>query len=397
MVPKGVGLPGAVAHPTRSSRAGTLYLLFTLTGVGLVLPGALLPLLVAQWAWGDGRSGVLFFLFFLGSFFGAFCARGTLGPMLSLGTLAWVVPLALFSWLHGPMVFLAFLMCGFGLGITMTGLSLVQSRRSGVHRLRELTRLNLLWACGACAGPFLLLRSCAAFGLSETLQGCAAAILLTGATVAWQLRREPVPASGAWHAWRHLRDLSASYAITLPLATGIEAGMGGWLTTLAARQHGGGATMVSAVSALWMGLLTSRLLFSSRHAPVRNRWVMPAFALFTVLGLAAELGGQFPVSSVVGAFLVGFGIGPLYPYLLSRNLDHGEAGNAGFLVAGAGSSLLPLLIGVLSQMFHSLRMGLLAPLVGSIVLCAMLLREQGRDARQERTPLAEEHYRQTSL
>ena len=41
-----------------------LYLGFAATGVGVALPGALLPLLLRRWSLSDARGGLLLFCFF---------------------------------------------------------------------------------------------------------------------------------------------------------------------------------------------------------------------------------------------------------------------------------------------------------------------------------------------
>lgn len=355
-----------------------VYLLFALTGVGLVLPGTLLPLLVRQWSWNDAASGNLFFVFFLGTSLGAFCARGTLGRMLGLATALFALPVMLLDRLRGGAVFGAIALYGFGLGLAMTAVSLLQSRRHANDRLRELTRLNLLWALGACLGPPVLLRTSALTGLSTTLRWTGAIMLLSGTLVSWRVWREPVPPSGSWQAWRHVRQLPPVYAVALPLSTGIEAGVGGWLTTYTMREHHAGETVVGAVTALWAGLLLSRLLFSGRRLSLSQRaWLSSAFAWLLVVGIAVLLLVNDAAGAVGGALCVGFGVGPLYPYLLSRLLDRGEAGNAGFLAAGAGSALLPLCIGLVAQRGHSLALGLLVPLLGSVMLAAAMMRESG--------------------
>ena len=359
-------------HAARQSLA--LYLLFVLTGVGLVLPGTLLPLLARRWAWQDGRSGLLFFLFFVGTTVGAFCARGMLGRMLLLAAFAVAVPLASIPSLHGPAIFAAVLLNGFGLGLTMTAVTLLRSRQVPNARATELARLNLLWALGAACAPFLLLRSAALLGLTATLSSFAATILLCATLAALPLWNGDVPAEGTWAAWRRVSTLPVLFVVSLPLATGIEAGIGAWLVTYASRGTAVHGAIVTAGSALWAGLLFSRLLFSARTLRLpSSRFTGAAFAGLLMCGLLLLLSGTAAPAVVAGAFCAGFGIGPVYPQLLALLLNSSEAGNAGFLLAGAGSALLPLLIGQVSQHTHSLRLGLLVPLVASIVLMLSLL------------------------
>lgn len=353
----------------KAPHAAPLYVLFCLTGIGLVLPGTLLPDLQRRWGWQDGRSGVLFFLFFLGTSLGAFCARGPLGRMLLVGSLLIAGPLAVMAWLHGVPVFAAMLLAGLGLGIVMTSTTLLRSRQRPDDRPVEMTRLNLIWAVGACSAPTLLLESVARIRLAWVLQIYAAVVLLTGVIAALSQRSEVTPPEGQWIAWRRMRWLPAPLSISLPLSTGIEAGVGAWLTTYALREGGARHGVLSSVTALWAGLLLSRALFSSKRLRLADRrGASTGFATLVVCGLVLLLQAGPTASMVLGAFCVGFGIGPIYPLLLARMLGKTEAGNAGFLLAGAGSALLPFLIGQTSQNTHSLRLGLTVPLLGSFVL-----------------------------
>ena len=72
------------------------------------------------------------------------------------------------------------------------------------------------------------------------------------------------------------------------------------------------------------------------------------------------------------------GVGPLFPLLLALQLESGEAGNLGFLTAGFGSALLPLLTGAVSNWAHSLRAGM-----SVLLLAAVLLSLLGRHATPE--------------
>lgn len=340
-----------------------------------MLPGTLLPFLVRRWGWQDGRSGLLFFLFFVGTTLGAFCARGMLGRMLVFAGIAIAAPVALLDSIRGGLALGAILLTGFGLGLAMTAATLMRSRQVSQHRATELTRLNLVWAMGAACAPALLLHANGSFGLAGTLRSYAIAVLLCGAAAGLPLWRGDAPPEGTWAAWRRIRRVPALFAAALPLATGIEAGVGGWLVTYALREGGASRTGISAGTAFWAGLLLSRLLFSgTRFALPRWRFSAAAFAGLLVCGLLLLVSDAAEHWIAAGAFCAGFGIGPLYPQLLALMLNRSEAGNAGFLLAGAGSALLPLLIGQISQHSHSLRLGLTVPLAGSVLLLAALVR-----------------------
>ena len=72
------------------------------------------------------------------------------------------------------------------------------------------------------------------------------------------------------------------------------------------------------------------------------------------------------------ALLIGFGLGPLYPYVLSVALPR-FPGNTVFLAAGIGAAVIPWLTGTVSGAAGSLRAGLLVPCVGAAVMFATVL------------------------
>ena len=61
---------------------------------------------------------------------------------------------------------------GFGLGLSMTSISLIRQRQSGGSGT-ELVRLNLLWAVGACACPSLTIRALTTGNIRPMLCGLA--------------------------------------------------------------------------------------------------------------------------------------------------------------------------------------------------------------------------------
>src|ERR1700755_1986419 len=76
------------AAPSREIALRTgLYLGFAGTGVGVALPGALLPLLLRRWTLGDTRGGLLLFCFFLATTTGALVSRGRMNRSIARGAL----------------------------------------------------------------------------------------------------------------------------------------------------------------------------------------------------------------------------------------------------------------------------------------------------------------------
>src|SRR5665213_792346 len=68
-------------------RLAPIYVGFAATGVGVALPGALLPVLAARWHLNDAQSGRLFLMFFIGTSVGALLVRGFLRRTLLFASL----------------------------------------------------------------------------------------------------------------------------------------------------------------------------------------------------------------------------------------------------------------------------------------------------------------------
>ena len=97
------------------------------------------------------------------------------------------------------------------------------------------------------------------------------------------------------------------------------------------------------------------------------------------MALAVVVASDGQHTMLAGALVLGIGLGPMYPLLLSKVLHYGEHGSAVFVLAGCGSALLPMMTGLVSEREHSLRAGLLAPLVcaaGMMCLAWMILRRE---------------------
>jgi MFS transporter, FHS family, glucose/mannose:H+ symporter len=344
-----------------------IYATMLATGVGVVLPGAMLPLLLARWHLSDAQAGLLFFLFFIGSTSGAVLSRGSLPKSIARGCLAVVIGAALLAVASRAAAFFAITIYGIGLGIVMTSSSLLQSRRCESERAAQLARLNLMWAIGACLGPSLVLRGATAWGMPAVLLGVAA---FFGLVAGLALVSVPhVDAAITTSSAPRSRNSMALLLILVPLATGVESATGGWLATYSKRSGQTLGEVIGAATCFWAGMLVSRFIQSHRHIAsasalvlfVGGPWLMSA-ALSVLL---ISTGGA---SMLAGALLLGLAIGPMYPLLLTIALRQGEAGNVVFVMAGCGASLLPLLTGLVSKWSGSLRIGLGVPLVAAVVM-----------------------------
>ena len=348
-----------------------LYAGFAATGVGVALPGALLPALIERWQLGDAQSGVLFLMSFLGSSLGALVVRGSLRLRLTIGSAAIAVA-AIGLGVCGGLGANAWMgLYGAGLGMTMTTISLVrqqQASRAGI----EMVRLNLLWAAGALICPSLTVRALTAGIIQPLLFGLAACF---AALALWSLFQEDVTllpvvrtvvaSAGFWR-------VPVALVAMIFLITGIEASAGGWLATYARRGGHSVADTIAAPTFLWAGLLASRVFWSMTHRWISEATVVRGSVGLMTLGAVLLIVDASGWTVLVAAFCLGLGVGPTYPLLLAWAL-HFERGGAIFFLAGLGSAFLPWLTGVVSASRGSLRMGLAVPVVACLVMLLIAL------------------------
>ena len=356
----------------RSIAAAPLYLAFAATGVGVALPGALLPVMMLRWHLQDEQGGRLFLLAWIGSSLGSLLVRGSLRTTLFFGSIAIAFgAMGLSFWAdHGPNIWM--LLYGLGLGLTMTSISLVRQRQTAGSGT-EMVRLNLLWAIGAFACPSLTIRALTAGNIRPVLCGLAICfVLLAGRALFQPGLSIQAAGTGNVHPWAIFRTVPLGLIVMTMLITGIEASAGGWLATYARRGGHPIAEMIAAPTCFWAGLLLSRLFWS-----VCDRWITHDW---TVRGSVALMGGAsiLLVASgsglllLIAAFCMGFGIGPTYPLLLAWVLRF-QRGSTIFFLAGVGAASIPWLTGFVSAERHSLRTGLAVPMMAAVVMVTMSL------------------------
>jgi fucose permease len=368
-------------EPSARLEVTLLYGIFAATGIGMALPGAVLPALMRQWALRDSGAGLLLFLAWMGSSTGALAAGRHRRAVVSTGCAA--VALSLTSIAFGPasLRFAGMVLYGLGLGGAMTATSLMQAARHPRDCAREMNRLNMIWAVGAVSCPSLAAHSLRVASVRYICATLAATFLLLSAMLALTALRSPHPLPAPL-AVTPLQKRIGNPLLLWPipllllafLPTGIESTMGGWVAEYARREHRSIATAVLAGSLFWGGVLTSRALGASRFLRWRTErglLLQSAWTIFFGVLLLVVLPDRTGI--LFGNALVGFGLGPVYPLALALALRHREHPSI-FWIAGLGSASLPWLTGLASTATGSLRLGLLVPLAATLLLlCSGLL------------------------
>ncbi len=357
-------------QPSTPVKTFLLSAIFLLTGIAVALPGAVLPAVLQQWGLTDRRGGLLLLLMWSGSTSGILFSRGNLEWSVIRGTLLTAAALFGLATIGRPAALPLFALYGVGLGITMSSTSVLRSRQvESSRRTREMNRMNMLWAIGACACPVIALRAVHTMHASAVFASIGFAFFLGFAGLALT---QLSPANGP--VFRRDREPSGSVHVPLrlclfaALAVGVEASLGGWLTTFAGRTTHAAGLAVSVNSAFWAGLLISRAI----HSSARLRWlhVGPGLPIHTVSAVVATgwlLTEPQGALLLFAALLAGLGLGPLYPLSLGMALPKYKP-VAIFMMAGAGSAVFPWLTGTASTRFGSLRTGLVVPCIAAVAL-----------------------------
>jgi FHS family glucose/mannose:H+ symporter-like MFS transporter len=365
-------------------RKGFLYVAFIATGVGLTIPGALLPLLLVRWTMNDARGGLLLFSFYGVGCVGSYWARGRMNWSLARGAVLTVLGAICLAWAGRWTAYGAIALYGFGLSLTMTSTSLLLSQRFPEQRRLELTRLNLVWAIGAALGPWLALRSTRGAATTRASAMLHAQHVLLGVAIffavaaVWAVVMEE-SAAGVTHgdavlSTRARRGMGVPWTLLVLIfgVTGVDAAASGWLTSYAQRAGDSLGITIGAATFLWVGALVSRMAHSTRWASrLPERAVLGWSILAMTAALALLLAWPTGVVTMVAAAVLGLAAGPVYPLVIAAALRYGESPIA-FAVAGVGSSILPLATGTLSNETHSLRAGLSVPLLAATVMTVLV-------------------------
>lgn len=353
-----------------------IYLAFAGTGLGMSLPGSVLPALEQSWSLNDSQAGFFFFMGWIGTSIGALSVMRSRIRSIAIGSSMVAMGAIAMAFGNHLSCFAAMGFYGVGLGMAMTAISLLQAARHSERRGMELNRLNLVWALGACVGPSLGAHSLRVVSVRVLFSAVAIFFALF---CAWVIAFEndentAQPAERfALSQWT-LALWPVTVVMVIFLPTGIEASMGAWIAAYVQRTQMTISTTVTAGTAFWVGLMLSRTLSSFLlRARQLERFVLSQSLATVVLGTILLIATTDRWGILPGVFLVGFGLGPVYPLLLAMALQYSEKTSI-FFIAGLGSAFLPWVTGVVSSSTSSLRTGLLVPTVASVLMLILGLR-----------------------
>jgi fucose permease len=355
-----------------------LYAGFLLTGALTVLPGVLLPRVAAMDHLRDVQSGTLLLTQFAASACGALFVRRHFAHTVVWGYLLISMGALVLPFVHGIFALPAIATFGLGLGMAMTSTSLLVGRLFPNSRAAALSLLNFCWSAGAVVCPLAVARMAGTFSLSLL---CVPVALLSGVFVAVPLlhkfasphaeERKHRPQTG-----NRIPAAIVQFAAIGFLYVGVEATVGGWISTYTVRvtlwKFAGGNL---AAACFWGAVLLGR-----GFAPVLLRRI-PEQKLHTLatflasMGIVLLLAAHDPWMLMAGACCTGVALAPIFPLTISLFIGRGETAHAGwvFAIAGFGGAVIPWLTGLVSTAAHSLRAGLLVALFAALAMLLLTL------------------------
>jgi MFS transporter, FHS family, glucose/mannose:H+ symporter len=184
------------------------------------------------------------------------------------------------------------------------------------------------------------------------------------------MRAEPAP-----HA--RMRAYLLLTGALVFIYVGTESAIGGWIAAYAQRLDATGQSYWALTSSLfWGGLLASRAAASLFLRFTNEVWLVLFSLMAAVAGNMMILMGEDMLTISAGAGLTGFGLAAVFPTtfaIFTQRLGAQAARIAGmfFVMANIGGAIIPWLVGLASNHYGDLRVGLIVPLLGISIMIAL--------------------------
>jgi MFS transporter, FHS family, glucose/mannose:H+ symporter len=377
----------------RSAKALTLAAnaSFVPIGIATVFLGPMLPVLSARWSWSYSQAGALFPVQYVAAtaavaLSGVVASRYGYRFAIKAGLLSTAFGMALLLTGSKVLGILCVAAYGAGQGLAVPPGNLLVAEVNPRRRSGALNLLNFCWSTGAVACPFLVAAAAKNQRIPLLLAAIAGVSLLVAAGIAAMPSSIVEPAVSGNRGekapkinWKQ-RALPTVAALFF-MYVGTENGFGLWIASYA--KSLGSLTAATA-------LLTPSFFYASL---MLGRWVAPVL-LRTIdeirlaqSGLVVACAGMVGLvlsrglaGVAVSGSLAGLGLSSVYPItisLLAREFgtDGSRLGSLMFTLSNLGGGSLPWLVGVASSRFATLKAGLAVPLIGSIVMFLLYMRD----------------------
>jgi MFS transporter, FHS family, glucose/mannose:H+ symporter len=384
-------MPALAEAPATEKQTRLIALLFAgfvLTGVPTVIMGPILPVFISRFALNDAQAGLFFTVQFATSLAGVWLNTALSSwwgyrPGLVVG---YILTGAGLSFLNAPTHALALAATsayGLGYGFTSPSTNLTAAEVGGKNSAGLISLLNFAWGIGAVAcSPLIMIavRHRQLSSLLLVLAACACALAIAFLFVAFPAgaRAEKSETSASVPASVPGVAFTTGVASLFFIYVGTEASIGGWAAEHAKRLTREATSLAMiAPTFFYGGLMSGRAAATFVLARVRGTYVITCTLGLAVVGVAMVIAARSQRVAVAGLAIAGVGCASIYPlYIAWFSRWYGAAarkfGGLVFSMASFGGSALPGLVGVTSTRFGSLRIGLLVPLAGCLVMATVV-------------------------
>lgn len=378
---------------SNSARVLTLaaYASFVPIGIATVLLGPMLPTLLSRWSLNYSQGGALFTAQYLAST----CAVGVSGWLVT----RWGFRFAMKAGLGLATVGIAFMLTGpealgiaciaaygAGLGLAVPAANLLVAEVNPGRRSSALNTLNFCWSAGAVVCPFLVALAAKIHHVGLLLGLVAAFMFLVLVGIAAvpssivEPRTSVNPGTSSFRIeWKHPALLVLG--ILFFVYVGTENAFGGWVATFAKSLGNMSPAMsVTTPSFFYASLMLGRwvaplILRSVDEVRLVQVGLLLASAGTTGLMLSHGLPGV-----LMSACAAGLGLSSVYPItiaMLSREFGSSASrvGSLMFTLSNIGGGSLPWIVGVWSNRFGTIKAGLVVPLICSVLMAVLYMRE----------------------
>jgi fucose permease len=289
-----------------------------------------------------------------------------------------------FGFLNAPSFALALVACsiyGFGYGFVTPGTNLWVGESYGERRASALNLANLAWGLGAIASAPSAMYVLRGSQINTFLYVLGALSILLAIFLVQQRFGKP-HGETASESPENGKVAGTGVAILLGILfyvyVGSEVSTSYWAATHAERAAAWTTnTFTLAPMFFFGGLLGGRGAAAAILLRLKEGTVAISGLLIAAMGEVLFVTAHSHLVLFAGAFLAGLGFSSLYPiYVAWLTKWFGararKVGGAMFASSAIGSATLPWLVGELSRLSSSLRIGLLVPLAGCVVMLTIV-------------------------
>jgi len=365
-----------------------LHIVFFLSSIATVLIGQVLPVLIRRFSLSDLEAGYLFpAQILVGAVTGNFLAgyigrRGGYIRVTVIGCFLMTFGLLLMNSPNYWVCVTGFIANGLGTGLTLPAINLLILEMAEGNTAAALSILNFCWGAGAIVSKPFVDRVGSSDSIFLPTFLLASAVAIGGLTLFFIARdggaksvQLEISAEADTSIWR--TGLAWSIAVFNFVHVGFESGIGGWLTTYSDRLDPASASRIISPTLLYFGFFVlGRGVLPVIFRFLSENSVFLANLLLMLCGLVISLTASGTVQLGIGAAMSGLGTSVIFPMNVARfgrmfGPDAPRRAMPFFLAGTLGSAVLSWLIGFLSDIVGSLRLGMMT-LIASVVFLILL-------------------------